>query len=344
MTRPWARRDAEAFADALEGRGRLEGEIRELVQCAESLCKAAAAEPSSKFVLNLRADLMRDAPSVLSVKEKRPRVAESTPTPTPHPLRRRIAALAMGLIVAVGGAGLVTSSANALPGEMLYPIKLGVESFELSLHRANVSHGNFQLDLARERLSEASSIAAEGGANSTNLLANTLDAFSDKAFAGSGDLFADYTDGGSIASVETVYAFAVESSRALSLLAESVPADAAGAFDIAVDTVSQMATQASTLCTECDQDLVESLKADVEKAIADRNPQQPQTSVGPGVLPSVNPSGTVTPTTEKPIVAPPQTEPPESVPDVSDPLTDTLLGNEDQTGLIPGLLGGLSGN
>lgn len=344
MTRPWARKDAEAFADALEGRGRLEGEIRELVQCAESLCAASAAEPSRDFVLNLRSELMRDAQSVLIVKERRPRVAESAPAPALHRVRRRLAALTTGLIVAVGGAGLVSSSANALPGEMLYPIKRGVESVELSLHRADESRGNFQLDLARERLVEARSIAAAGGANYPDLLANTLDAFSDQASAGSDALFADYTNGGGSASVENVYAFAVESSRALSRLSSSVPADATGAFDEAVDTVTQMATQASTLCSECDQDLVESLTAAVEKAIADRDTQQSQAAADPGATPSPSPSSIVSLTTEKPIVAPPPTKTPESVADVLDPPTGTLLGDEDQTGLIPGLLGGVSGN
>lgn len=346
MIGPWARKDAEAFADALEGRGRLEGEIRELVQCAESLCAAAAAEPSRDFVLNLRTELMCDAQSVLIVKEKRLHAARSTPAP----VRRRLAALTTGLIVAIGGAGLVSSSANALPGEMLYPVKRGVESVELSLQRADASRGEFQLDLARERLVEARSIAANADANSPDLLANTLAAFSDQASAGSENLFADYTDGGSSASVEKVYAFAVESSGILSRLSSSIPSDATDAFEGALDTVGQLAIQASMLCSECNTNQLDSLTASVEKAIAELNSTPTasapvkDTAADSGAPVPPNPLSIVTPTTKKLSTTSPPTEQPESVSDITDPVSGVVLGNEDQSSLIPGLLGGLSGN
>ena len=88
-----------------------------------------------------------------------PAHADPTPhvpeAPRSHPVRRRLVGLTAAAVAAVGSVGMITTSATAVPGDVLYPVKRGVESVQLALHRGDTSRGEFQLDQARERLAEA---------------------------------------------------------------------------------------------------------------------------------------------------------------------------------------------
>ncbi|MFI5426787.1 DUF5667 domain-containing protein [Aeromicrobium sp. UC242_57] len=190
--------DAQAFEDAWNGRASSDEAIAGLVQFAEDLCEAAAAEPSSAFRSDLRSRLMAEAGTVLV-----PMPAASRPVaPSPAPAARDVDAsrcLTAALIAAAGGVSLVSSSASALPGDLLYPVKRTVQSVELTLHRSDSDRGAFQLGQASERLAEARELS-EGNASPT-LINEALDSFSEAATNGSTRLFSDFTSSGQEKSV-----------------------------------------------------------------------------------------------------------------------------------------------
>src|SRR5687768_12138333 len=154
--------DAQAFEEAWNARARvssaqLDDEVARLVACAEQLCEAAVAEPSPEFRSSLRVQLMTEASTVLAPTDPRtarPRVHRPVRTPS-FAIRRRLAGATAALVTAGGFVGMVGASAEALPGDMLYPVKRGVENVELAFHKDDATRGQYRLNQASERLAEA---------------------------------------------------------------------------------------------------------------------------------------------------------------------------------------------
>lgn len=344
MIRSRASKDAEIFDNALAGRGPRNSDVQQLVRIAESLCEAAA-EPAGDFVLRLRAELMADASSVLVVAHKPDRTVTSPPVA--HPVRKRLTVATAGVLATAGMLGIVASSAQALPGDMLYPVKRGVESVELTLHRSDAGRGSVQLTQATERLAEAQTLAAEGSSRTDGLVVKSLSDFSAMASAGANNLFADYTSGGGNVSIDKVNSFATAAGTVLSGLSGQLPPGAAEAFKLAASTVTDLANQASTLCSECQGSSLTSLAKTVAALIGDTGGKKSPTDqpVSPNAESPTSPAGTLTPAVPKlPNVLPVPTLSPTVLDKGTDPLIGMLLGDDGQTTEAPGpvdsLLGG----
>ena len=68
----------------------------------------------------------------------------------------------LAIVVAISG-GLSFVASSALPGDALYPIKIGVkEQAQGALHLSTESRADFAADLLNRRLDEASTLAADG--------------------------------------------------------------------------------------------------------------------------------------------------------------------------------------
>jgi len=350
--------DAQSFDEAWDGRAPRDEHIAELVRVAEHLCETAATVgPSTAFRDSLRTQLMTEAATALVPLPPTPR--QSLPTrDTRRPVRRRIATVTAAVVASAGAVGIVASSASAVPGEMLYPVKRSVESVELQLHRDDASRGAFQLAQASERLAEARRLNADG--QSVDLIADTLDDFSDAAANGSTKLFTDYTSTGQEKSIRQVNDFAAASSVDLSELSSQLPEAAADSFAAATEAVTDLATEASVLCGDCAPANVQALVSsvtDLAKPVTAKATTRSTTPSQPAAQPTKAPSkapSTVTSTTTPARPTPTQaaaaspapttaTTPAPSLTDLTDPLLGGLLGNEDQVGLVPGLLGGLLG-
>lgn len=348
--------DAQAFDDAWNARTSTDQEIAELVQLAESLCEAAVAEPSTQFRTDLRARLMTEAATTLVAMPGASRPT-TTPERTLHPVRRRIAGLAAVLIASTGAVGLVSTSASALPGELLYPVKRSVETVELTWHRSDSSRGTFQLEQASKRLDEARALSAKNA--SATLITEALDSFADSAANGSTRLFSDFADSGEEQSVRKVNGFVETSNAGLANLSDQLPPSADDAYAAATEAVEALATEASSLCITCVSAEVQSLVSAVsDLAKNDPAPRNSAAKPGtgkarpsggqsdqPGVASTPKPAQTgaaPTPVPATPALPTPTRTP--SLRDVTDPLIGGLLGDEDQEGLVPGLLNGLLGN
>ena len=348
--------DAQAFDQAWCAGTSSDENIAALIGVAEQLCQSAATtEPSAEFRTSLRSRLMTEAATVLVPPPPTPRAVAPARAEVRRPVRRRVATITAALITSAGAVGIVASSATAVPGDMLYSVKRSVESVELQLHRDDASRGAYQLSQASERLAEARQLSADG--QPTALIADTLDDFSSSAASGSSNLFSDYTSTGQEKSIRQVNDFAAESSVNLSALSSELPEGLTDSFTAATEAVTDLATEASSLCGSCApadvQALVSSvsdlteLAAPPSKAPVRKSSDEPSTPAAPGPSdsgpPSSRPSSSPpssAPTTPPPTVA--TTDPP-PLSTLTDPLLGGLLGSDDQVGLIPGVLNGLLG-
>ncbi|MFT4299251.1 MAG: DUF5667 domain-containing protein [Aeromicrobium sp.] len=330
-----SKRDADAFEAALRG-GPVDAAVRDVVRQAEALCEAAATvTPAASFRVALRERLMAEAADVLVVAE-RPAAA---PVSTATPWRRRVARISAAAVIAVGGVGIVASSAQAVPGDLLYSVKRGVENIELALHRSDAARGEFQLAQARERLAEAEYLAAEGDFNRS---ADALADFRSQADAGASDLFAAYQNDSRSTSVESVNDFAAESASVLSGLVGRFPADGGtGPVELSIETIREIVTQAGQLCGECAVPTLPSLLTTAEIVTdADGTSASATPSAAPTATPSAHPTSTPQPSVSTPTPSStplPTAVPPVEVPVVT-PLLSDLLGDD---GVVPSLLGGL---
>lgn len=346
--------EAQSFDDALTtGRAPRDEHIADLVRFAEDLCQAATVEPTAIFRSSLRSQLMAEAATVLVPMPTRPRLVVAD-RPAAGSGRRRVARVTAGLVASAGVVGIVASSASAVPGEVLYPVKRSVESVELQLHRSDASRGSFQLAQASERLAEVRRLTADG--SSSSLIAESLDDFASSAADGSSSLFTDYSVSGEEKSIRQVNEFAAESSVDLSSLSSQLPESVSDSLAAASAAVTDLASEASTLCAACDPADVRALVSSVEELTrstasagapkpAKVSPSSPAGKLAKTTAPSPNASKTPA---ESPAPAPSPVAPasPSSTPllgAVTDPLLGGLLGDEEQTGLVPGLLGGLLG-
>lgn len=330
---------ADAFEAALRGRRVADAEVRHLVQQVEALCAVAAQTgPSADFRASLRDRLMTEASTVLEVRPapaRRRTVAFDSPG-----VRRRMARLSAAAIVAVGGVGLVTSSAQAVPGDMLYGVKRSVETVELALHRSDDGRGEVLLSQSSERLAEAVLLAEAGN---DEAVAESLADFRASATEGSAALFDHARAEDDSAAARTVATFAAESSALVAELAGVVDL---GDRDLAstADLITSLAEQARSLCSACADITLDDMMVTAAPATTEPSTSSPL----PGPLPEVGDGATApeAATPSNPSVVPSAAAPSASPAAPTDPLAPIvggLVGDQTQPGLVPGLLGGLLG-
>jgi hypothetical protein len=344
--------DATSFDDALTSGdlSHLNDDTADLVRTAQALTRSAMAEPSLEFRAGLRDTLMAEAADVLVAQPHAAPTEPTTITAEPgRPVRRRLVGLTAALVTAVGSVGMISSSATAVPGDVLYPIKQGVESVQLTLHRGDTARGEFQLDQARERLAEASWLDAH---DQDDRVAEVLETFTSQASAGSSDLFAAYGVERDTQSIDTVNDFAAGAAVMLGTMSDDLPADAQAALASAADAITGLASQASVLCTACSPAELSSLIAAVDAAVKNSDAA---TSTSEGSAPDSTPGSVTVPKTDsngspakqpakQPAKTPATPVPtPTSLKELTDPLIGGLLGDENQEGLVPSVLDGLLG-
>jgi len=71
-------------------------------------------------------------------------------------------AIALVLVLVIGGAAAVTASAQTLPGDALYPVKRVVENVRLTLTGGEAARQAMETELTQERLREIKALMADG--------------------------------------------------------------------------------------------------------------------------------------------------------------------------------------
>lgn len=241
--RLWGDRRAEAFQNALDGHvGLTEHELAEFVRLAHALRDVTPVSLDSEARDSIRARLVAEADTVLT---------PSAPAPAPRRARRRTVRAVAGTTAAAAAlsAGLVTVSADALPGDVLYPIKRGVEQLELTFGGDGASAANVHLDHASVRLDEATALAKGGG--DSDQITNALGDFTSDTRTGSEQLLRAYASNNNPAAIDDIRTFTRKAAEQLRDLAPMLGTSTDAAFTRAVEAVERADRRAIDACPTC---------------------------------------------------------------------------------------------
>lgn len=256
-----AHRAAEEFASVIDGHPSDETSDRyaSLAAVVTLMRTQEHPEPRPEFAADLRSRLMLAAEAELVpapvVTPARPQVRP------PRRRERRLAAAAAALVLVGSAAGMATAAQRSVPGDPLYPLKLGMEQASVALHSSDAGKGADLLGQADTRLSEVQALVADGGTPAD--IGATLQRFQATAGHGADLLFQSYQQDGDDASIATVRSFATDQMATLARLAPTAPAGSASAFQRAADTVAAIDQQARVLCVACSQTSALSVPGDL---------------------------------------------------------------------------------
>ena len=217
-----------------------------------------------------------------------------TPDPgrvrNPRERRARIAVAGLALVGATATLSVVAQS--ALPGDLLYPLKRGIESAEAGIRVSEQGKGTTLLASATTRLDEVSRLDAE---DHPAEIADTLDDFTAQATEASDLLLSSYAAKGDDATVVDLRSFTAESMTSLSDLDGQLPESAQDEWVHAVTTLMRIDDEAQLACPTC-------AGTDLDE-IAPTLPTV-GTGFGTGALPALNLPDIVLPTLVLPSLAP----------------------------------------
>ena len=128
---------------------------------AATMQSTSAIQPASKFKDRVRSRLQ--GMLYARAEQKRAKI------PIWH--RRWAVALSTVLVIFIAGVGTVAASANALPNQTLYPIKLASEEIRLALAFSHLDKAELHIKFAQRRTAEMVEVAYQGKDDETFLLA-----------------------------------------------------------------------------------------------------------------------------------------------------------------------------
>ncbi|MGH3487519.1 MAG: DUF5667 domain-containing protein [Actinopolymorphaceae bacterium] len=249
------RRRAEAFARLVEGSRRShDPNVAPLLELVAML-RPAGVQPSEGFRTSLRDRL-------LAVAAERPQGAMPDALPIPAarsavrtPTRLRVVAVAVSVALAGGMVGTAAAARNALPGELLYTLKRGLEQTEAAVTTNSESRGRQYLGQATTRLTEISSLTDQsvrpGATDRLALSQTTLNDFARDARRGGSMLVEASQLDGRTAPLVQLREFVAATRPKLELIRAALPAEAGAAYSAALATLDRLDQRALALCPAC---------------------------------------------------------------------------------------------
>ena len=223
------RRRAEEFAalvDAPSTGGSDDARFDDLLTLVGTLRDTTPVTPRPEFVADLRGRLMTAADAALAPAEAaklRPEAQRLTLPPRRSARERRIAAAVGGLALVGATTSMAMAAQNALPGDVLYPVKRAVENVQTGIQLGDGDKGVALLAHASGRLDEVRALSENPAGEDTAAIADTLAAFVDQASEASDLLLADYAENGDQASISELRDFNADSLDQLTALESEVP-------------------------------------------------------------------------------------------------------------------------
>lgn len=341
----WSR-GAEEF-DALVSGGAGDTEAHaELLELVAALRAVPPVTARPEFVSSLRTQLVAAA-------EREPARAEQdlavrlTPRQRRGSRERRLAAVIGGFAVVSATGSMAMASQDALPGDVLYPVKRAIENAQTNLQPDGAAKADALISHAEARLGELRSlVASDRGADEVNA---TLQDFTDQARQASEFALDDYATTGKSDRIADLRAFASESMDVLAGLGPVVPSDSRSLLITATQTIRQIDAAAWEACPSCADGAVTEvpdfatlplsavLRGDVTASVTEAAPL-------PTKKKDKAPQATATPDATAPQV--PQSPPPVELPKTPDPTKVTKPLGETVEGVTKGLTGtlGIDGN
>jgi hypothetical protein len=341
-----ARRRAEEFAAAVDGEAESSAtrseEITTLLRLVTTLRDHDPAQPRAEFTADLRSRLMLEAETALQ-----PETANlALPVRQRGRRERRLVAAATAFVLVGGTTTMAAAAQGALPGEALYPIKLGIEKAEAGLSLSTAGKGMSLLDQASDRLVEVEGLLGSDEAHSRPRVPETLASFSSSAREGSTLLFEAFRESGDPETIVSVRTFTAEGIETLEGLAPTVPAEAQGELTAAALLLHEIDREATALCGTCAAQLplvevpgIFLARAEVDRALALASTRELANSHPVVVRRDFLPAAESDPAAPAPTVSAGPTAPAGPTPT---PLPSPTWQPGTLTSLLPGLGGGTS--
>jgi hypothetical protein len=124
--------------------------------------KSAAIQPTPEFKARLGSQLQE------MFYAKREKVKKRARVPIWH--KKWAVAMTTVLVIVLAGVGTVAASANALPDETLYPVKLATEQARLTLAFSDIAEAKLHVQFAERRADEMVAMASQGKSNEVLML------------------------------------------------------------------------------------------------------------------------------------------------------------------------------
>ncbi|KRC72323.1 hypothetical protein ASE20_06795 [Nocardioides sp. Root240] len=244
----WAR-GAEEFDALVSGRADDAGTHAELLELVAALRSVEPAPARPEFVASLRTQLVAAA-------QREPARVESdlaarlTPRQRRGSRERRIAALVGGFAVVSATGSMAMAAQDALPGDVLYPVKRAIENAQTNLQSDGGSKADSLLSHAQSRLQEVQELTAKDA--DADVIASTLQDFTDQTKQASELALDDYSVTGKADQITELREFAAQSMGVLDTLGGIIPDEVRAPLITATQTVHQVDVAAWELCPSCD--------------------------------------------------------------------------------------------
>ncbi len=266
MARVWARRrvvtstdmdtrsEIDALARLLDGHAAPEASAEALAlgALARSL-GAAAPQPRAEFKSALRATLIDAARAQAASPPVLTRLRQSVDDTTARwRYSTRLAAATGAAALALSGGGVATATQRALPGDVFYGVRLGLEDARLALLGDDVARGTQRLAYAGERVEDARAATAAGDHDGAARALREADASARDAAR---ELLAASQERGDRAVLDRLDLFTREQRTRLAALAPLLRGPASQAGDDALVTLGRIDARVAVMtgrCAACD--------------------------------------------------------------------------------------------
>lgn len=247
---------AETAAPELDAH-ELDAELRELVHLARIVGRdSVVPAPDPAFRARLRSEVVAFADRAPAVQEGPVGTVERLLDSVREHTRRVRHSAKMGLATGlasmmVGSAGVAVAAQEAMPGEMLYPVKRWTETAQMALASGTVETGRLHLRFAEERLEE---VVDSLGEVPPNITIDTLKAMDEATLAGARDLLHAYRALGDPELLHDLGEFARHQRHELSTVFPNLTAEVRPFADESLEILRRLGTQiesASDVCEGC---------------------------------------------------------------------------------------------
>jgi hypothetical protein len=257
------RRQAREFARAVEAETpEVRSELVDPLQVVTLLRDAPPIEPDPAFVSRLRDELL----SAAAARAEELHSADEGPDDdlarrrVRSPRHQRLLAIAASTLVIVGaGTATAAVSRQALPGDLLYPVKRSIETVQYQLARGDSGKGIALLAEASTRLDEVAALMTEDptpDSEQIDQLDQTFGDFTSESTKGGQLLLAAYANDGDANAIGRIRVFTTEAAAQLRELPE-MPPDIGPTFSKAATTVGVLDGIAVRICPDCGGSLPE---------------------------------------------------------------------------------------
>lgn len=296
----WSR-GAEEFDALVSGRAGHGAEHAELLELVAALRSVPPVTARPDFVSSLRTQLVAAAERAPAVVHD-DLAARLTPRQRRGSRERRIAALVGGFAVVSASGSMAMAAQDALPGDVLYPVKRAIENAQTNLQSDGASKADTLLSHAEARLEEVQELTARDA--DSEVIAATLQDFTDQTTQASELALDDFSETGKTDSISDLRAFAADSMDVLDALGSLVPEELRSPLITATQTVRQVDAAAWEACPTCsdggitslpDLATIEEVKALLNLPVVDQAGETERPVVKPSKKPGQQSTGGVAP-------------------------------------------------